>query len=78
MRGAKKSAEAPAPSHPPTSPYPANQPTHTAALHHPQAVRDAKEVAEAQAAWLREALPRQFTEKLLKQVMQRCVLGGVY
>lgn len=36
---------------------------------HPcQAVRDATESAEAQAGWLREALPRQFTEKLLKQV----------
>ena len=33
-----------------------------------QAVRDAQQSAEAQAGWLREALSRQFTEKLLKQV----------
>ncbi|PRW20477.1 DNA polymerase epsilon catalytic subunit A [Chlorella sorokiniana] len=33
-----------------------------------QAVRDAAESAEAQEGWLKEALPRQFTEKLLKQV----------
>ncbi|KAL4450230.1 hypothetical protein ABPG77_010899 [Micractinium sp. CCAP 211/92] len=33
-----------------------------------QAARDARRSAEAQAAWLKEALPRQFTEKLLKQV----------
>jgi hypothetical protein len=38
-----------------------------------QAVRDAQQSAEAQAGWLREALSRQFTDKLLKQVGQ---LGG--
>ena len=33
-----------------------------------QAVRDGQRSTAAQADWLRQALPRQFTEKLLKQV----------
>lgn len=33
-----------------------------------QAVRDAAEAAEAQAHWLRTALPNYFTQKLLHQV----------
>ena len=59
------------PSHSPIPPVPSP---------HPQAVRDAAESAEAQATWLKEALPRQFTEKLLKQVgdgaERLCTLGS--
>ena len=55
------------------TPLPFRHPSQTSthASTHAQAARDAEAAAEAQIEWLKEALPAQFTERLLKQV------GGV-
>lgn len=55
------------------------QPPTTRVAHAPQAVKDAAESVEAQAHWLRSALPGYFTKKLLHQVCLaglHCGVGG--